>query len=155
MSTNAAKRVRVSQACESCRARKTKCDGRHPICSSCSLMGQACSYDPSPKKRGLRAGHSGMLERRVRVLEMICALLVDRVKGSVNVIQSALTLGASSNAQYGVLALMLRGGERESEILLRNWRASAVSGWVESLVNELLSLRRKTEESQLQHASIS
>ncbi|KAK7681531.1 hypothetical protein QCA50_015263 [Cerrena zonata] len=35
-------------ACNFCRMRKTKCDGGHPACSSCSKRNQVCSYVNDP-----------------------------------------------------------------------------------------------------------
>eukprot|EP01138_Halocafeteria_seosinensis_P010547 gb/GECG01010769.1/.p1 GENE.gb/GECG01010769.1/~~gb/GECG01010769.1/.p1 ORF type:complete len:923 (+),score=131.40 gb/GECG01010769.1/:1-2769(+) len=47
-------RVRLPKACESCHARKRKCDGNQP-CASCSAKGVECVYR-SPKKRGPKQG---------------------------------------------------------------------------------------------------
>lgn len=40
------KRPRVNQACETCRERKTRCDGAQPVCEACEKRGVAanCSY---------------------------------------------------------------------------------------------------------------
>lgn len=38
-------RYRASIACVICRGRKTKCDGRRPVCSYCQRTGSACAYD--------------------------------------------------------------------------------------------------------------
>jgi hypothetical protein len=40
-------RKRVSQACDRCRSRKDKCDGKKPVCSTCAALEQVCSYDPA------------------------------------------------------------------------------------------------------------
>ncbi|EEU38491.1 uncharacterized protein NECHADRAFT_55236, partial [Fusarium vanettenii 77-13-4] len=52
-----AKRKRVSRACDYCRARKHRCDGRRPACSRCSATHQPCSYGSDIKKRGLPTGY--------------------------------------------------------------------------------------------------
>lgn len=39
------KRSRIAEACASCRSRKTKCDGLHPKCSSCSYLELSCSFE--------------------------------------------------------------------------------------------------------------
>ncbi|TFK52436.1 hypothetical protein OE88DRAFT_1807342 [Heliocybe sulcata] len=39
-------------ACNFCRARKTKCDGAHPSCSSCSRRSLQCSYVNDPTNTG-------------------------------------------------------------------------------------------------------
>jgi len=49
-------------ACNHCRARKTKCDGGHPTCSSCARRSLTCNYvnDPNapggPRRKGSAAG---------------------------------------------------------------------------------------------------
>ena len=44
---------RVPLACLPCRARKTRCDGRQPICIACESRGAAgrCRYELNPNKR--------------------------------------------------------------------------------------------------------
>jgi hypothetical protein len=37
------KRRRISAACRTCRRRKVRCSGEHPLCSTCTENGQACS----------------------------------------------------------------------------------------------------------------
>ncbi|KAI0057819.1 hypothetical protein BV25DRAFT_1830736 [Artomyces pyxidatus] len=41
-------------ACNYCRARKTKCDGAHPTCSSCARRSLACNYVNDPNMPGPR-----------------------------------------------------------------------------------------------------
>ncbi|KAL0961103.1 hypothetical protein HGRIS_006080 [Hohenbuehelia grisea] len=43
-------------ACNFCRARKTKCDGAHPACSSCARRSLPCNYvhDSGPHRKGSR-----------------------------------------------------------------------------------------------------
>ncbi|WPA98880.1 uncharacterized protein RHO25_003493 [Cercospora beticola] len=47
------KRQRVSQACGPCRDRKTRCDGRQPICRACETRGVAntCNFDYVRRQR--------------------------------------------------------------------------------------------------------
>jgi hypothetical protein len=47
-----AKRVRVSRACDQCRAGREKCDGGQPACHTCESQHRVCSYNEQPKKRG-------------------------------------------------------------------------------------------------------
>jgi hypothetical protein len=56
-------RKRVSQACDRCRSRKDKCDGKKPTCSTCLTNGRECSYDANVKKRGLPEGYVRGLEK--------------------------------------------------------------------------------------------
>lgn len=41
----------AAQACETCRARKSKCDERRPKCGLCQRVGADCRYrEPQPTK---------------------------------------------------------------------------------------------------------
>ncbi|KAH6891488.1 fungal-specific transcription factor domain-containing protein [Thelonectria olida] len=48
------KRLRVSKACNRCRYRKTRCDGRRPFCVPCERRGfsENCTYPPHQKELG-------------------------------------------------------------------------------------------------------
>lgn len=76
------KRQRVSQACDYCRKRKSKCDGAQPICSVCRLFKKSCTYGNS-KKRGLQSGY-------VRGLESLLGLFIEHVPGSEMTIRTLL-----------------------------------------------------------------
>ncbi|KAI0813192.1 putative transcriptional regulatory protein [Xylaria sp. FL0064] len=44
-SDQAPKRRKVAESCKLCRAKKTRCDGQHPACSSCTAKGLKCEYN--------------------------------------------------------------------------------------------------------------
>jgi len=44
-------RRRALQACQVCRARKTKCDNERPTCGSCEALGVECSYNDAPASK--------------------------------------------------------------------------------------------------------
>ena len=44
-------RRRALQACQICRARKTKCDNERPTCGSCEALGVECSYNEAPASK--------------------------------------------------------------------------------------------------------
>jgi Fungal Zn(2)-Cys(6) binuclear cluster domain len=44
-------RRRALQACQICRARKTKCDNERPTCGSCEALGVDCSYNDAPASK--------------------------------------------------------------------------------------------------------
>jgi Fungal Zn(2)-Cys(6) binuclear cluster domain len=46
-------RRRALQACQICRARKTKCDNERPSCGSCDALGVECSYNEAPASKYL------------------------------------------------------------------------------------------------------
>ncbi|KAK1061372.1 Nitrogen assimilation transcription factor nit-4 [Friedmanniomyces endolithicus] len=48
---DSAKRRCVSTACIACRKRKSKCDGSLPACTTCSVYGTECTYDPNSDHR--------------------------------------------------------------------------------------------------------
>ncbi|KAF9519730.1 hypothetical protein BS47DRAFT_1084477 [Hydnum rufescens UP504] len=45
-------RRRVYLACRQCHSRKIKCDGAHPVCSTCIRRRRQCEYDDEPRRRG-------------------------------------------------------------------------------------------------------
>ncbi|PMD33881.1 hypothetical protein L207DRAFT_535128 [Hyaloscypha variabilis F] len=42
------KRPKTDLACDTCRRRKQRCDGKRPACAHCELAGFSCSYRPTP-----------------------------------------------------------------------------------------------------------
>ncbi|KAG0168074.1 hypothetical protein DFQ30_005320 [Apophysomyces sp. BC1015] len=65
----AARRQRVSRACDLCRRKKIKCDGLAPICSNCQAFNLECSYNDTTKKRGPPKGYIEAIENRLHRLE--------------------------------------------------------------------------------------
>lgn len=59
---------RVAQACDRCRAKKTKCDGQNP-CSLCLAVGLECIVSDKLSRRAYPKGYTETLEERVRQLE--------------------------------------------------------------------------------------
>ncbi|CAK9435728.1 uncharacterized protein LODBEIA_P04430 [Lodderomyces beijingensis] len=59
---------RVAQACDRCRAKKTKCDGGDP-CSTCSAVGMKCIVSDKLSRKAFPKGYTETLEERVRHLE--------------------------------------------------------------------------------------
>jgi hypothetical protein len=68
-SSHADKKCRITQACDSCRRRKRKCDGVQPCCGACGRLGLQCSYQTQMKKRGPQAGVVKRLRAEVKLLE--------------------------------------------------------------------------------------
>jgi len=67
--SHAAKKSRITQACDPCRRRKRKCDGTQPVCSACTRLKLQCSYQTLVKKRGPQAGVVKRLRQEVQALE--------------------------------------------------------------------------------------
>ncbi|KAL1874748.1 hypothetical protein VTK73DRAFT_225 [Phialemonium thermophilum] len=60
--------VRGRAACEGCRWRKQKCDGKKPACSRCQDQNRTCVW-PKAQKRGPVKGYVEALEHRLEVTE--------------------------------------------------------------------------------------
>ncbi|CCE82081.1 Piso0_002777 [Millerozyma farinosa CBS 7064] len=60
---------RTAQACDRCRAKKIKCDGKLPSCSSCASVGIKCIVSDKLSRRAFPKGYTETLEERIRQLE--------------------------------------------------------------------------------------
>ncbi|KAH6663761.1 hypothetical protein B0J14DRAFT_609007 [Halenospora varia] len=72
-------RRRVTFACEMCRSRRTKCDGRKPTCSFCESHGIQCTYAsavPPPPSR-----HDAEISAIKERLDHLCGLVSIRLTG--------------------------------------------------------------------------
>lgn len=63
------KTERIAQACDRCRAKKTKCDGKVPSCSNCAAVGLECIVSDKLSRRAFPKGYTETLEERIRQLE--------------------------------------------------------------------------------------
>ena len=65
------KRQRTALACNSCRYRKSRCNGEHPVCSTCSEMGFQCVYRRplNANNRNSTSGYNSQLENRLQAVE--------------------------------------------------------------------------------------
>ncbi|CAO3585543.1 unnamed protein product [Absidia cylindrospora] len=59
------------QACLVCRRKKTKCDGKKPVCNNCQRLDQVCTYGPLQQKRTRRRKHIDVLEQRLEQMEKL------------------------------------------------------------------------------------
>ncbi|EGO57854.1 hypothetical protein NEUTE1DRAFT_81814 [Neurospora tetrasperma FGSC 2508] len=65
------KRRRVTRACDECRRKKIKCDGKQP-CSHCSIYSYDCTYDkPSNRRRNPAPQYIEALESRLQRAESL------------------------------------------------------------------------------------
>ncbi|KAG2414300.1 hypothetical protein HFD88_003491 [Aspergillus terreus] len=87
----AIKRRRVALACDSCRARKSRCDGARPKCSLCIDLGFECVYTPPSTSTNVivQKDYLKDLEGRVKSLE-----------DSLSTVQTGLT-GLASRLDQG------------------------------------------------------
>jgi len=65
--SNEAKRRRIARACDMCRKKKIKCDGKLPACTHCINYKTECVFTQVEKKRNPPKGYVG-LSGRCRVL---------------------------------------------------------------------------------------
>ncbi|KAI5293623.1 hypothetical protein KEM52_005374 [Ascosphaera acerosa] len=61
--------ARVAQACDRCRSKKIRCDGKLPRCSSCASIGFECKTSDKLSRRAFPRGYTESLEQRVIRLE--------------------------------------------------------------------------------------
>ncbi|CZT52738.1 related to quinic acid utilization activator [Rhynchosporium secalis] len=142
-------RKRVSQACDKCRSRKDKCDGKKPMgdicadrnaerralaCSTCISNDRECTYDANVKKRGLPEGY-------VRGLEKLWGLTIRDVDAIGDKILSALAGDEESKES----PLATWNNETNSDALVDIWRKSTISRELERLLSsqEPTELKRK------------
>lgn len=116
-------RKRVSQACDKCRSRKDKCDGKRPSCSTCLTHGRTCSYDANVKKRGLPEGY-------VRGIEKLWGLTIREVEGVQDEILSVFNGDETNEA----LISSWRNEDGQSDSLAEVWRKSQLSKELERLL---------------------
>lgn len=127
------KRQRVSRACDSCRSKKDKCDGKQPVCSTCASLCRPCTYKTNPKKRGLPTGY-------IRSLELLWGLAFQRIQGSEDVMRALMrSINLPSH-----LATM--GKETDgSDALLASFKNSTVLRDIERI---LIVLEQPEEERE-------
>ncbi|KAE9972497.1 hypothetical protein BLS_004014 [Venturia inaequalis] len=69
------KRRRVTRACDECRRKKIKCDGKQP-CTHCTVYGYECTYDQPSNRRRNAAPHyiealEKQLNRAIAILRLV------------------------------------------------------------------------------------
>lgn len=125
--TKGPRRKRVSRACDRCRTKKDKCDGARPSCSACQATGQACSYDPNARKRGLPEGY-------VRGLEKLWALSICNIEGFEDTMLTLLGATDRSRGRRDRL-MQLWTDESSSESLHDVWKSSRLWGALEKMLS--------------------
>ncbi|KZF24154.1 hypothetical protein L228DRAFT_266514 [Xylona heveae TC161] len=82
------KRRRVTRACDECRRKKIKCDGKQP-CTHCTVYSYDCTYDqPSNRRRNPAPQYIEAIEQRLHRAETILkAVMPDLDLGSVDLDQ--------------------------------------------------------------------
>lgn len=60
---------RIARACDRCRSKKIRCDGKRPQCSQCASVGFECKISDKLQRKAFPRGYTETLEERVRELE--------------------------------------------------------------------------------------
>jgi hypothetical protein len=124
--SNRRKRQRISQACDQCRKRKSRCDGKRPVCAICGPLKRKCTYGINGKKRGLQTGH-------VRGLEILWGLVFNKVQGSEETVRTLLRDDFDGVSIENWYKEMARDGEAPQS-LLDAWRKSTLAKEMEKLL---------------------
>lgn len=109
------KRQRVSRACDQCRAAREKCDGIQPACFPCVSQGRSCTYQASPKKRGVQTGY-------IRTLELALAWMFENVARSEDALHNLLVHESGRGS-----ALLVGKDSPAAERLHARWERSRVN----------------------------
>ncbi|GME54241.1 hypothetical protein GTA08_BOTSDO03581 [Neofusicoccum parvum] len=73
------KRRRVTRACDECRRKKIKCDGKQP-CTHCTVYSYECTYDqPSNRRRNAAPQYVEALENRMKRAEALLGAILPNV----------------------------------------------------------------------------
>uniref|UniRef100_A0A8H7K6U5 Zn(2)-C6 fungal-type domain-containing protein n=1 Tax=Bionectria ochroleuca TaxID=29856 RepID=A0A8H7K6U5_BIOOC len=98
-----AKRRKIALACNYCRARKTRCDGRQPACSTCENKGasSACVYEQGTLKT----------RRYVSTLEARVQKLIDDAAGHVTSQAAIAAVSRSDNSPISTIQGDFSAGE--------------------------------------------
>lgn len=94
---------RVAQACDRCRSKKTRCDGKRPQCSQCAAVGFECKISDKLIRKSFPRGYTESLEERVRELEAENRRLVaicDLKEQQINIVTNYTTPNDSKTTEY-------------------------------------------------------
>lgn len=80
------RKLRITQACDSCRKRKIRCDNTKPVCSNCKRLDQECSF---PRSIG-KALRQTYIEERIIWL-LMCAMSVSETIGGLTQFSEPVT----------------------------------------------------------------
>lgn len=117
------KRQRVSRACDQCRAARERCDGKQPQCHPCISQSRPCTYEVSPKKRGVQTGY-------IRTLELALGWVFEKVPGSEDTL-SALLAHEGGQGQTILTGKDPSGADR----LQKRWRKSRVHRGIDRILS--------------------
>ncbi|CAN8100986.1 unnamed protein product [Discula destructiva] len=119
----AAKRQRVSRACDQCRAAREKCDGIQPLCFPCASQNRPCTYAANPKKRGVQTGY-------IKTLEVALAWLFEKVPGCEEALENLLMHEGGQGQN-----LLVGKDSNKANGLHKRWRRSRVHKEIDRILS--------------------
>ena len=119
----AAKRQRVSRACDQCRAAREKCDGIQPLCFPCASQNRPCTYAANPKKRGVQTGY-------IKTLEVALAWLFEKVPGCEEALENLLMHEGGQGQN-----LLIGKDSDKANRLHKRWRRSKVHKEIDRILS--------------------
>lgn len=86
------KKKRVGKACDSCRIKKTKCDGKKP-CNRCTLDNKICVFTEKKKTKEKKhpSGYVELLEARLDILTRLLEKLIELSRPHLQFIDDIIT----------------------------------------------------------------
>ena len=105
------KRRRVTRACDECRKKKIKCDGKQP-CTHCTVYSYECTYDqPSNRRRNPAPQYIEALENRLQKAEAILRSVLPGIdlddpkydaRTVEQIVESSKTIQPSTNGEQAL-----------------------------------------------------
>ena len=78
------KRQRTALACNSCRHRKSRCNGARPVCGTCSDMGFECVYRLPPQSSKTQPREMASMENRLQLVEGLLRAVINGQQSNTN-----------------------------------------------------------------------
>lgn len=143
-------RYKLTQACDSCRSKRIKCDGQYPRCSACNSKEISCTYLLDSKRRGPKSLRIRCLEKRLEELEArlnIGGKGLDRnevgFSGKVNIIYVFYLAGQEASGSQPSSHLFDEkqpGSTRHKELAVGSDKPPDLTLPDKAIVNELIQL---------------
>ncbi|KAK9375463.1 fungal-specific transcription factor domain-containing protein [Lipomyces chichibuensis] len=95
---------RIAQACDRCRSKKIRCDGKRPSCTQCQTVGFECRTSDKLSRRAFPRGYTESLEDHIRQLENENRTLkeqIDRRDDQMELLSRVDSLSPSANMSPG------------------------------------------------------
>ncbi|KAK9368693.1 fungal-specific transcription factor domain-containing protein [Lipomyces kononenkoae] len=132
---------RIAQACDRCRSKKIRCDGKRPSCTQCQNVGFECRTSDKLTRRAFPRGYTESLEDHIRQLENENRELkeqIDRRDDQLELISRVDSLSTSPGASTGNNGSRKRQHRHHSRDASPAYRSTSVES--ESDENDLFVL---------------